>query len=69
MCLCYYKFLFVNLQKGTWCFALVIDFLGENWMPKHIIINLFETLGQGLARSLQNLLKQHGLTKKILVLC
>jgi len=37
-------------------------------MPKHIIIDLFEvfeTLGQTLARSLQNLLKQHGLTKKI----
>jgi hypothetical protein len=40
-------------------------------MPKHIIIDLFEafeTLGQALARSLQNLLKQHGLTKKILAL-
>ncbi len=52
-------------------FALVVDFLGENWMPKHIIIDLFEafeTLGQALARSLQNLLKQHGLTKKILAL-
>jgi hypothetical protein len=25
-------------------FRLVINFLGENWMPKHIIINLFEVL-------------------------
>jgi hypothetical protein len=38
-------------------------------MPKHIIIDLFEvfeTLGQAFARSLQNLFKQHDLTKKIL---
>jgi hypothetical protein len=25
-------------------FKLVTNFLGENWMPKHIIINLFEVL-------------------------
>ncbi len=50
-------------------FALVVHFLGEIWMPKHIIIDLFEvfeTLGQAFVRSLQNLLKQHDLTKKIL---
>jgi hypothetical protein len=42
--------------------------LGEDWMPKHIIINsfeAFETLGQTLVRSLQNFLKQYGLTEKI----
>jgi hypothetical protein len=57
------------LPKGAYdVFTLVVIFLGEDWMPKHIIINsfkAFETLGQTLARSLQNLLKQYGLTKKI----
>jgi len=57
------------MSKGAYdVFTLVVNFLGEDWMPKHIIINsfeAFETLGQTLARSLQNLLKQYGLTKKI----
>jgi hypothetical protein len=41
-------------------------------MPKHIIIKkfkAFQTLRHALARSLQNLLKQHGLPKTILALC
>jgi hypothetical protein len=46
-------------------FSHWLYFLGEDWMRKHIIINSFETLGQTLVRSLQNLLKQYGLTKKI----
>ncbi len=38
-------------------------------MPKHITIGLFETFEisrQALARSLQDLLRQYGLTKNIL---
>jgi len=35
-------------------------------MPKHIIVGLFETLGQTLIRILENCLKQYGLTKNIL---
>ncbi len=54
-------------------FALIVDFLGEKIESQNTFIidffEAFQTLGQALARSLQNLLKQHGLTKKILVLC
>jgi hypothetical protein len=57
------------MSKGPYdVFTLVVKFLGEDWMPKHIIINSFEAFeasGQTLARSLQNLLKQYVLTKKI----
>jgi hypothetical protein len=59
-------------KKAHDVLALVVDFLGENSKPKHVIIDFFEafqTLGQALARILLNLLKQHGLTKKILALC
>jgi hypothetical protein len=35
-------------------------------MPKHIIVGLFETLGQTLTIFLENHLKQYGLTKNIL---
>jgi hypothetical protein len=34
-------------------------------MPKHIATSFFETLVQALAKSLQNLLEQYDLTKKI----
>jgi hypothetical protein len=50
-------------------FALVVNFLGEDWMFKHITISLFETFEtsrQTLTRSLQDLLEQFGLTKKSL---
>jgi hypothetical protein len=50
-------------------FALVVNFLGEDWMFKHITISLFETFEtsrQTLTRSLQYLLEQFGLTKKSL---
>jgi len=33
-------------------FVLVINFLGSNWKPKHVILGLFEivkTIGQALA--------------------
>ncbi len=58
-----------DLWMFTWAsdvFRLVINFLGENWMPKHIIINLFEALET--SRSLQDLLEQYGLAKNILML-
>jgi hypothetical protein len=51
-------------------FALVVNFLGEDWMLEQIIIGLFEafeTSRQPLTRSLQNLLKQYGLSKNIFV--
>jgi hypothetical protein len=47
-------------------FRLVVNFLGKNWMPKHIIINLFEAF-ETSGRS-QDLLEQYGLTKNILML-
>jgi hypothetical protein len=43
--------------------------LGKDWMLKHITTSLFgtfETLMQALAKSLQNLLEQYDLTKKII---
>jgi hypothetical protein len=48
-------------------FALVVNFLGEDWMFKHITIGLFEASRQTLTRSLQELLEQYGLTKNIIV--
>jgi hypothetical protein len=42
--------------KGTYdIFALVINFLGRNWQPKHITIGLFgamDTFGQAVAKDL-----------------
>jgi hypothetical protein len=41
------------MPKGTYdIFALVINFLNENWQPKRVIIGLFETTkttGQSLS--------------------
>ncbi len=47
------------LKEANDVFTLVVNFLGEDCMFKQIAIDLFETL----AKSLQNLLKQYGLTK------
>jgi hypothetical protein len=52
-------------------FALVINFLGKDRVPKHITIGLFETfeiLDQVLAKNLQDLLEQYGFTKKKLLM-
>jgi hypothetical protein len=41
-------------------FALIVNFFRKDWMPKHIIIRLFEafeTVGKILIISLQNLFK------------
>ncbi len=63
LCLYYYKFWSLDLQIGTWFFALVMKFLGKYWVPKHINIDLFDTLG----RNLQDLSQKYGLIKLILV--
>jgi hypothetical protein len=50
-------------------FALVINFLNNDWQLKHITIGLFEatrTTSQTLAKSLTNLLDKYGLRKKII---
>jgi hypothetical protein len=45
------------MSKGVYdIFALVINFLDENWQPKKVTIGLFETtkiIGQALARNLK----------------
>jgi hypothetical protein len=57
------------MSKGTYdVFALLINFLNNDWQPKHVTIGLFETIettGQALAKSLTKLLEKHGLMKKI----
>jgi hypothetical protein len=60
------------MSKAHDVFTMVVIFGGEDWMPKHIIISLFqtlETLGQALAKRLQDLLKQYGLIFKDPSLC
>jgi hypothetical protein len=58
------------MSKGTYdIFALVINFLDENWQPKKVTIGLFEiikTTSQALARNLRKLLDSYGLGKKII---
>jgi hypothetical protein len=49
-------------KLGHVFFALVGKFLGKYWVPKHIIIDLFETL----AKNLQCLLQKYGLIKLII---
>ncbi len=56
------------MSKGVYdIFALVINFLDENWQPKKVTIGLFETtkiIGQALARNLKQLLDSYGLSNK-----
>jgi hypothetical protein len=44
------------MSEGAYdVFELMINFLGNDWQPKHVIISLFEatkTIGQTLARTL-----------------
>jgi len=58
------------MSKGAYdVFALVINFLNNDWQPKHVTIGLFEvteTTSQALARSLTKLLDKYGLRKKII---
>jgi hypothetical protein len=59
--------------KGAYdVFALLINFLSNDWQPKHVIIGLFETIKttrQALAKSLTKLLDKYGLRKKNYCLC
>ncbi len=53
-------------------FALVKNFLGVDWQPKHIIIGLFkasETIGWVLAKNSIALLDEYGLKKENCCLC
>jgi hypothetical protein len=53
-------------KGGHDIFALVINFLGANWQPKHIIIGLFEVInikGQTLGKNLTKLLDIYELKK------
>ncbi len=50
-------------------FFLVINFLGSDWKPKHVILGLFEiveTTGQTLVRNLTKLLDAYGLRNNII---
>jgi hypothetical protein len=59
------------MSKGAYdVFTLVINFLSNDWQPKHVTIGLFETtktIGQVLAKSLIELLDKCGLRKKIII--
>ncbi len=56
------------MSKGSYnVFALVINFLSNDWQPKHVTIGLFEaieTTSQTLTRNLIELLDKYGLRKK-----
>ncbi len=56
--------------KGAYdVFALVINFLGSDWQPKHVTIGLFKatkTTSLAMVRSLIELLDKYGLRKKII---
>jgi hypothetical protein len=58
------------MSKGSYnVFALVINFLSNDWQPKHVTIGLFEaieTTSQTLARNLTKLLDKYGLKRKII---
>jgi hypothetical protein len=51
------------MSKGAYdVFALVINFLNNDWQPKHVTIGLFEMtkiIDQALARSLTKLLNKY----------
>jgi hypothetical protein len=55
------------MSKGPYdIFALVINFLGKDWQPKHITIKLFEAMdnyNQALAKDLIELLREYNLRK------
>jgi hypothetical protein len=58
------------MYKGAYdIFALVINFLDENWEPKKVTTDLFEatkTIGQVLIKNLRELLNSYGSRKKII---
>jgi hypothetical protein len=58
------------MSKGAYeVFAIVINFLSNDWQPKHVSIGLFEATkatNQTLAKNLTKLLDKYGLRKKII---
>ncbi len=68
------KYYFVIASFDLWSskgahdiFALMINFLGVNWQPKHIMIELFETMDiskQAVANNLIELLENMVQRKK-----
>jgi hypothetical protein len=57
-------------KVGHDIFSLVINFLGDNWQPKHITLGLFEptnTIGQKMVKKLIELLNNYALRRKIIV--
>ncbi len=71
---CHFAIVSFNLWmfKGAYdVFTLVINFLSNDWQPKHVTIGLFEATkitGQALVKSLIELLDKYGLKKKILLM-
>jgi hypothetical protein len=59
------------MSKGAYdIFALVINFLDENWKSKKVTIGLFktiETTSQALAKNLGKFLNSYNLRKKIII--
>jgi hypothetical protein len=58
------------MSKGTYdIFALVINFLDENWQPKKVTIGLFKATKTtcALSRNLKELLDSYELRKKIII--
>jgi len=57
-------------RSGVDTFALVINYLDENWIPRHATIGLFEvqeTKGSAMALQPQGLLEKFGLIHRIFV--
>jgi hypothetical protein len=52
-------------------FALLVNFIGANWEPKHVTIDLFEitkTIRQTITLKHQALLEKYDLKKKSLLM-
>jgi hypothetical protein len=59
----------VDVKARLDIFAWVINFLRDDWQPKHINLGLYElidTIGQTLAKKLTNLLDSYALKRKII---
>ncbi len=57
-------------KDGHDIFTLMINFLGDDWQPKHITLGLFEPIDiirQTLAKNLTKLLDSYALKRKIIV--
>jgi hypothetical protein len=70
ICLCYYKFWSLEIQRNTWNFCIGYEFLGDNWVPNTYynwfvwnIWNIRSNIGKKCTRSY----KVVWITKNILV--